>query len=123
MKLVFDCRKMERERFHLLFEFNDGSEDIEVDGEDVRDLFIKVNLLDFTNCKSIYFRDNLTRIVTSCNIGESEEFTVTTDSIYKLVADMFACYSKNINNLTSNSPRADLVNGFSDITIKLFDIK
>lgn len=119
MKLVFDCRKMERERFHLLFEFNDGSEEIEVDGEDVKDLFIKVNVLDFTNCKSIYLRDNLTRIVTSCNIEESEEFIVTNDSVYKLVSNMFACYYKNINNLTSSSPRVDLVDGFSNITIKV----
>lgn len=119
MKLVFDCRNMERERFRLLFEFNDGSENLEVDGSDVKDLFMKVNVLDFTNCKSVHLTDNLTKIVTVCNVEESEQFTATTDSVYKLVADMFACYYKNINNLTGDSPKVDLVDGFSNITIKV----
>lgn len=119
MKLVFDCINRVIDRFELEFVFESESDSFSVVGRDSHYLIENIPSMDYSNCKSITLKDNFTNISTSVNLDGSEDVSSKFKVVDRYVRNILACYTKNIDNLLKEVPRASLLSGFSNITIKL----
>lgn len=119
MKLVFNCIDRVTERFELEFTFESESDSFSVSGKDSHYLIENIPSINYSDCKSITLKDNFTNISATVDLDGSEDVSSKFKVVDRYVRNILACYTYNVDNLLMEVPRASLLNGFSNITIKL----